>query len=278
MFGIVAVFPACHKPDQTKAGGSIAIVQNTAYCRTMDSTQTLKLTTTQLIWQGYRTAIPLMIGVAPFGVVFGALAVNAGLSIVQALGMSVIVLAGSSQFVAAGLIDSNTPILIIIFTTFVINLRHFLYSASLANFLKPLSTGWKALLGYMMVDEVYAVVIIQHRKRELSPGELRWYFFGAGLNLITVWWLTSVIGAALGESKFIEDSTDVLGFTLPLIFTAIVVPLLTTRPMLFAAVVAAASAIVFNPMPHKLGLLIAAAMGIAAGVLSEQRKQERMQQ
>src|SRR5687767_13127581 len=111
-------------------------------------------TTTALIWSGYRSAVPLMIGVAPFGVVFGALAVSAGMSPIQALGMSIIVLAGSSQFIAAGLIDSNTPFLIIVLTTFIVNLRHFLYSASLANFFSPLSTGWKALLAYMMVDEV----------------------------------------------------------------------------------------------------------------------------
>ncbi|MBZ0305568.1 MAG: AzlC family ABC transporter permease, partial [Anaerolineae bacterium] len=106
--------------------------------------------TKSLFWAGFRAAMPLMVGVAPFGIVFGALAINARMSPLQALGMSILVIAGSSQFVAAGLMADSAPILVIIFTTFVINLRHFLYSASLNTFLRPLSIGWKLLLGYIM--------------------------------------------------------------------------------------------------------------------------------
>src|SRR5574341_661540 len=139
-------------------------------------------------WEGYRAIIPLMIGVTPFGFIFGALAVNAGMTVIQALGMSMIVLAGSAQFIAVGLIASQAPLPIIILTTFVVNLRHFLYSASLEHFFRPLGMAWKALLGYTMVDEIYAVVIVKHQNKQLSPGELRWYFLGAAFNLTSLWW------------------------------------------------------------------------------------------
>lgn len=227
----------------------------------------------RLFWQGYRAAAPLMVGVAPFGLVFGALAVSAGMNTIQALGMSIFVIAGSSQFVATQLISSSAPLAVIVLTTFVINLRHFLYSASLAEFLRPLSLSWKMLLGYLMIDEVYAPSMIRHRQGDLSPHELRWYFLGAGINLASIWWITTVIGAKLGDI-LPEKTTDALGFTLPLIFISIVVPLLAKRPALLTAITAAGAGIVFAPLPNRLGLIVAAALGIAVGVLSERWARE----
>lgn len=227
------------------------------------------ITSGGIFWQGYRAAIPLMFGVAPFGLVFGALAVTGGMSLIQALGMSILVLAGSSQFVAAELVGDNTPALIIIFTTFIINLRHFLYSASLSGFYKGLSQQWKMLIGYLMVDEVYAIALLRQREGDLSAEEHRWFFVGAAFNLVTVWWGTTILGALVGD--VLDASTrDALGFTLPLIFTSIVVPTLINRPTILAAVVASIAGVILAPMPNKLGLLIAAGIGIMAGVIAEQ--------
>lgn len=231
----------------------------------------------RLFWQGYRAATPLMVGVAPFGLVFGTLAIGAGMSTLQALGMSIFVIAGSSQFVATGLIKDGTPFLIIVLTTFIINLRHFLYSASLADFLRPISLPWKMLIGYLMIDEVYAPSMIRHRQGDLSPFELRWYFIGAGFNLASIWWVTTVIGAKLGDI-LPEKTTDALGFTLPLIFISIVVPLLVKRPAMLAALTAIIAGIVFAPLPNRLGLIIAAALGIVAGVISERFQVEEKEQ
>jgi len=221
-----------------------------------------------LFWRGVRNSLPLLVGVAPFGFVFGALAVNADMSIAEALGMSILVIAGSSQFVAATLIDDHTPILIIVFTTFIVNLRHFLYSASVTEFVRPVSTRWKLLLGYIMIDEVFATAIRMKQEEKPTPQQWCWYFFGSGISLVIVWYTTTVMGAMLGE-VISRDTADVLGFTLPLIFTAIVVPMLKERPMLVAATSATAAGIIFAPMPNKLGLIVAAGVGIAAGVMAE---------
>lgn len=224
-----------------------------------------------LLWLGYRAALPMMVGVAPFGVVFGALAAGAGLNTLEALGMSIFVIAGASQFVATELIGGGTPILVIVFTTWVINLRHLLYSASLANFLKPLGTGWKMLIAYLMIDEVYAPSMQRLRETPMSPQAFRWLFLGGGLNLASVWWTTTIIGVQLG-AVLPERTTEFLGFTLPLIFTSIVVPLWLSRPALLASLGAALTAILLNPLPHKLGLIVAAAVGLAVGVWSESRQ------
>ena len=223
----------------------------------------------QLMGRGYRVIVPLMVGVTPFGVVFGALAAGAGLSVWQALGMSILVIAGSSQFVAVGLIADSTPLAIIIFTTFIINLRHFLYSASLAKFFRPFSFSAKLVLGYFMIDEVYAAVLKAYQERTYTAEEFRWYYLGAGINLATLWWATTVIGWLLGN--VIPASTmTILAFTLPLIFTSIVVPLLTSAPKIGAALSASVTGIILAPLPNNLNLIVAAAVGIAVGVLAEQ--------
>lgn len=228
-------------------------------------------------WQGYRATMPLLIGVAPFGLVFGALAVAVGLTPIAAIGMSFFVVAGSSQFIAAQLIGDGAPIVIIVLTTFIINLRHFLYSASLAPAFRPLSRGWKWLLAYVMVDEIYATVIARRQQEDFSPGELGWFFAGASANLFSVWLITTAAGALLG-SILPAHIIDTLGFTLPLIFISLVIPLLVTRSALLAALSATLAAILLAPLPHNTGLLVAAGIGIFIGVMTEKRQSTRMEQ
>ena len=103
-------------------------------------------------WEGVRAEVPLLIGVFPFGMIYGALALNAGLSNTAAQLMSSIVFAGSAQFVTAQLVHEGAPGLVILLTIAVVNLRHMLYSASLAPFLKDLSMHWKILLSYLLTD------------------------------------------------------------------------------------------------------------------------------
>lgn len=226
----------------------------------------------QLFWQGYRAAMPLMVGVAPFGLVFGALAVTSGMSVWQALGMSILVLAGASQFIAAELMRDHTPVVLIVFTTFIVNLRHFLYSASLTDYLQPLSQRWRALIGYLMVDEVYALAYLRKQTGDLDAQGFRWYFCGAGVSLITLWWATTVLGALVGDI-LPADIRESLGFTLPLIFTAIVVPSLKSRPLFGAALSAAVTGIILAPLPNRLGLVVAALVGISVGLWLERRQQ-----
>ena len=118
---------------------------------------------------GMRDTVPLLVGAIPFGILFGALAVNAGLSLPATLAMSLIVFAGSSQFVAAGLVAQGAGVLIIVLTTFVVNLRHALYGASLGPYLRGLSHRWLLPLAFWLTDEAYAVVIQRYERADTSP-------------------------------------------------------------------------------------------------------------
>ena len=119
-------------------------------------------------WDGVRAEIPLLIGVFPFGMIYGALALNAGLSKLASQMMSSIIFAGSAQFVTAQLVHDAAPALVIILTIAVVNLRHMLYSASLAPYLKNLSMKWKVLLSYLLTDEAYAPSILKYEETGIT--------------------------------------------------------------------------------------------------------------
>ena len=218
-------------------------------------------------WAGVRAEVPLLIGVFPFGMIYGALALNAGLSKFTSQMMSSIVFGGSSQFITAQLVHESAPGFVIVLTIAVVNLRHMLYSASLAPYLASLSTRWKILLSYLLTDEAYAPSIVQYEKEGVTP-TAHWFLFGAGLALWTIWQASTAFGIFLGTA--IPESWS-LDFALPLTFIAMVVPVLKTRPALASALSAGVVALVAYSLPFRLGLILAAIVGIAVGTFLEDK-------
>jgi 4-azaleucine resistance transporter AzlC len=223
---------------------------------------------TKFFWEGVRAEFPLLVGVFPFGMIYGALALNAGLSKAASQMMSSIVFAGSSQLIATQLIHDAAPGLVIVLTIAVVNLRHMLYSASLAPFLASLSMRWKILLSYLLTDEAYAPTIIKYEREGVQPFS-HWFLFGAGLALWTTWQVSTAVGIFLGGS--IPEAWS-LDFALPLTFIAMVVPALKGRPYVAAALSAGVTALVAYSLPYKLGLILAALVGIVVGTILEGRK------
>ena len=218
-------------------------------------------------WAGVRAELPLLIGVFPFGMIYGALALDARLSTVAAQMMSSMVFAGSAQFITTQLVRDSAPGFVIVLTIAVVNLRHVLYSASLAPHLASLSTRWKALLSYLLTDEAYAPSIIHYENGGVKPLS-HWFLFGAGLALWTNWQFSTALGIFLGAA--IPDSWS-LDFALPLTFIAMVVPVLKNRPAIAAALSAGLVALAAYSLPYKLGLIVAALVGIAVGTFLEDK-------
>ncbi|PWB76372.1 MAG: branched-chain amino acid ABC transporter permease [Anaerolineales bacterium] len=223
---------------------------------------------TKQFWAGVRAEIPLLIGVFPFGMIYGALALNAGLSKPAAQMMSSIVFAGSAQFVTTQLVHEAAPGLVIVLTIAVVNLRHVLYSASLAPYLASVSTRWKTLLSYLLTDEAYAPTILKYEKEDVTPYG-HWFLFGAGLALWTIWQISTALGIFLGTA--IPESWS-LDFALPLTFIAMVVPVLKNRPAIAASLSAGIVALLAYSLPYKLGLILAALVGITVGTFMEGRE------
>lgn len=215
--------------------------------------------------EGVKAEFPLLVGVFPFGMIYGALALNAGLTAFASQMMSSIVFAGSAQFITAQLAKDAAPGLVIVVTIAVVNLRHMLYSASLAPYLKHLSTKWKVLLSYLLTDEAYAPSIIKYEEQGIKPFS-HWFLLGAGFSLWFTWQVSTALGVFLGAE--IPENLP-LDFALPLTFIAMVVPVLKKMPMVAAALSAGVTALLAYQLPFKLGLILAAFVGIVVGTLLE---------
>ena len=145
-----------------------------------------------------------------------------GLPPALALAMSSIVFAGSSQFIGTQLMAQGAGGFVIIATTFVVNLRHALYSASVAPFIKHVPLRWKVLLAYLLTDEAYAVTITHFTQPDSATAlNKHWFYFGAG---ITLWARGRSVRRLASSSAQLIPASWSLDFTLALTFIALVVP------------------------------------------------------
>ncbi|HEY6099338.1 MAG TPA: AzlC family ABC transporter permease [Anaeromyxobacter sp.] len=221
---------------------------------------------------GCRDELPLLLGVAPFGMIYGLLAVEAGLGKATAQAMSSVVFAGSAQLVATRLVREGAPALVLVLTLFVVNLRHALYSASVAPYVKHLPLRWRLALAYLLTDEAYAVGGSRYARDGGRPDpspHRHWYFLGAGLTLWASWQLSTAAGVFLGAKVPAGWSLD---FSLALTFIALVFPTLRDPAAGAAALAAGTVAILALGLPYKLGLVVAAGAGLFAGLLVERAR------
>ncbi|MGH2621932.1 MAG: AzlC family ABC transporter permease [Anaerolineales bacterium] len=219
---------------------------------------------------GVRDQLPLLLGVVPFGLIFGALAISVGVSPFAAQGFSLFVFAGSAQFIAVSLIGETASALVIVATIALVNLRHALYSASLAPSLAHLPRPWKFALGWLLTDEAFAMASRRYRDGKLEHAH--WYTLGTGLTLWAGWQISTAAGITLGTNLPPGLSLD---FALPLTFLALVAPTLVDRPTLAAALGAGMIALALVSLPFRLGLVAASVAGVGLGLWVESTAQPR---
>jgi 4-azaleucine resistance transporter AzlC len=218
-------------------------------------------------WTGGRDTIPLIIGAIPFGLIFGTLATASGLSFAGTMAMSALVFAGSAQFIAIGLIAAGTGWPLIVLTTFVVNLRHALYSATLAPYVTRLPQRWQIPLAFGLTDETFAVVVNRYHRPDRSSRK-HWYYLGSIVFMYTNWQICTFLGLTVGQ-LIPNAAAWGLDFAMPVTFIGMVIPYLKNRPMITSVIVSGGVALLAYNMPHKLGLIVAALAGILAGVLVE---------
>lgn len=218
---------------------------------------------------GIRGELPVAIGVVPFGMIFGVIAVGAGIPPLLAQSMSFIVFAGSAQFIGAQLIGAATPAAVILLTTFIVNARHMLYGASIAPYVRTLPRHWRVVLAYLLTDEAYAVTILNYQSNRGERRARHWFLLGAGLTLWSVWQASTAVGVFMGAQVPASWGLD---FTLALTFIGLVVPALRNFPDVAAALTAGVVALLGVNLPYQLGLVAAALAGIAAGYTLDRRR------
>lgn len=214
---------------------------------------------------GLRDVAPMMLGVAPFATITGVAAVGVGMTPWEAIGMSAIVFAGAAQLAGIALIGDGASWAVAVLTVFMINLRHTMYSASLAPWLRSLRARTRLGLAYLMTDQAYAFSILRYR-REAGDFPRRDYYLGVATPLWVLWVTMTAAGALLGTQV---PPAWQLDFAIPLTFLALLAPAVRDRPGALAAAVGGVLALVLRGAPYNLGLVIAALGGIAAGTASE---------
>jgi 4-azaleucine resistance transporter AzlC len=196
-----------------------------------------------------------MVGLVPFGLTYGIMARQAGLSWLESYTMSLLVFAGAAQFTAVSMLGAGgVQAALIVFTTLLINLRHLLMGASLAPYLQRLSVRWQALLAFGMVDESYAMTIT----RFTAKGASHLYQLGANLALYLAWTTLSGVGAALG-GLIRNPLRWGLDFAMPATFIVLLIPQLKGWKEVLVCVTAAALAVAgMTYLPGKWYIIIAA--------------------
>lgn len=224
---------------------------------------------------GVVQSLPFLIVIVPFAVLFGVVALEAGMDVAQVMGFSLLVLAGASQFTAVQLISDHAPVIVIMLSCLAVNLRMGMYSAALVPWLRGATAWQKVWIAYALIDQSYALSI-QHYERHprLSLQQRLAYFAGTAVALCIPWMIASWLGATVG--KAIPDDIA-LDFAMPITFIAMIAPMLRTPAHLAACFVAVLGALAFAWMPSGLGLMIAAPLGMATGALVEIRAERKAQ-
>ncbi|WP_394837517.1 AzlC family ABC transporter permease [Pendulispora rubella] len=218
---------------------------------------------------GVRRELPMQLGVVPFGMIYGVLAVQSGMSPLAAQLSSSIVFAGSAQLVIAQMLAAGGSPFVILLTAIILNVRHVLYSASLGPHVGRLPRRWRLALAYLLTDEAYAVAIgryVETAEKPPQPDERHWHFLGAGLTLWSFWNASTLLGVTMGAQLSPAWGLD---FAIPLTFVALLVPSLGDGPSRVAALFGAVASVVLVAVPLKLGLFCAMLVGIAAGAMWE---------
>lgn len=222
---------------------------------------------------GARDALPILLGVVPFAMICSVAAVSVGLTATEAIGMNFIVFAGASQLAVLQLMGEGAVWLVMILTAWVINLRFSMYSATLAPYLQKEPLARKAPFAYILSDQAFGVTM-SHFANEV-PANPAWYYYGVAAAIWVTWNISAIVGALLGT--LVPESWG-LDFAFPLSFMALMFAALKDRPAVLAALVGGLSAVLARGLPYNLGLVLAALLGIGAGVLAENITDKKMQE
>lgn len=228
---------------------------------------------------GLRAVAPALVATGPWGLVTGVAMVKIGLAPWEALGMTLLVFAGSAQLAALPLMAAAAPIGVILLAATVVNLRFVIFSAGLYPYFRRFTLGKRLLLGYVTSDVGFAISLARWTAHERNePGAPRgttgqvWFFLGIAAGNWLAWQSMSIAGIFL--AAHIPGSWG-LEYAAILALIALTVPMVNSVPALTGTLAAAAVAVVAAALPLKLGLVAAVIAGIAAAMAAE-LAQERL--
>jgi len=219
-------------------------------------------TVRRAVGDGIKAMAPLLLGVVPFGLIFGVTAASTAVGGVLGFLTSPIIFGGAAQLVAVQLIDEGAAAIVVVTTALVVNSRHVMYSAAMAEPFRAFPTPWRWSLPYLLTDQAFVLASARWATEE-DPVYRRWFFLSTGLSLWIAWQTATAVGVLVGAGIPAWWSLD---FAIPLVFLALLTSSVKGRAGLAAAATAGVVAVVAAGMPWNVGLTVAAAAGITAGI------------
>ena len=216
------------------------------------------------IWrEGFLAGAPTLFGIAAWGMVVGVALIKSGLTLNQALGMTLLVFAGTAQLASLPLIFANAPISVVFATALVVNLRFVIFSALLAPHFAHLPWYKRLLLGYTAGDMTVNIFLQRFPNEEPALGKVS-YLKALLIPNWLAWQVGSLAGVFLGSTVPAEWG---LGFAGTLAILCILVPTMMSSAALCGVVVASATAVLAFELPYKLGMLLAVIVGMVTSML-----------
>lgn len=215
--------------------------------------------------EGFRSFLPMSVGLIPWAMVTGMAMISTGFTPTQAMGMNLIVFAGTAQLGTLPLIGIGAPLWLIVVTALALNLRFIIFSAAIAEGLRGVDTPRRWFAGHLLTDGVFACCLEQMLKVE----DPRWrlgYYLAPSLWSWALWQAFALVGVLAAGSIPKHWSLE---FMATIALLVLLVPMARQRPMLVAAVSSGATAVLLRGMPLRLGLIVAIVVGILAGFAAE---------
>ncbi|MGB0902561.1 AzlC family ABC transporter permease [Halocynthiibacter sp.] len=217
--------------------------------------------------RGLRTGLPFILVAGPFSLLFGVVATEAGLNLLEVMGFTSIVIAGAAQFAALQQMTDNAPVIVILATALAVNLRMAMYSAALAPHIGKAPLWQRALASFFLFDQNYAVSVLEFEKNPgMTPQQRIAFYFGITCAIVPAWITGTYIGAVVGTAIPPEYALD---FALPITFLSMIGPALRTPAHMAAAFVSVLAALIFAFLPYNLGLMTAAILAMMTGARVE---------
>lgn len=218
--------------------------------------------------QGVKDCLPTLLGYLSIGFAAGVVEKTAGLSVAEIAMMSIILYAGSAQFIAAGMIAAGSTATSIVITISFVNLRHLLLSAALSPYFRHLTPLRNMLIGSLLTDETFGVAINESaKKHKISE---RW-MHGLNITAYLNWFIANIAGALLGQWISNPESLG-LDFALPAMFIGLLVLTLLSRNKiavdivvaLIAVLIAVGVSILWSP---SVGVIAATVVAASIGMV-----------
>ena len=213
--------------------------------------------------KGILDILPLMIPVVPFGIIYGVIGVEIGFSPMEVFAMSFVIFAGSSQIAFAQLFAAGASPLVMISSVAVINSRHILYGAVLAEYLGKLRLTWKIILSYLMADQAFSVSSAYFKKNAKNKN-FHFHMLGSGLTLWSLWQLSTLIGILLGN---IVPAQLGLEFAIPLTFFSLILSELRKLDHLIIILISGICSVMTYNFPFKIYIIFSSIFSLAISIM-----------